>query len=205
MGAVPEFTLSPGDKLEIRFFFTSDLNQEVTVRPDGMINLDIIGEVEASGKTISELSSDLVKRYSTELLNPDISVRLESAAPVRVYIAGEVKSPGIYTIEGELTTLQAIFAAGGITENGKLSSVIVLRKDSASDTGGKIMKINLAKVIKGSNKYFDFPLQQYDVVYVPRTRIASVDLFVDKYIRKVIPVSMNAGFTYVKQWTPGVE
>lgn len=201
-GEEPPCLLAAGDRIEVRFLFTSDLNREVIVRPDGKITLDIVGEIDAAGLSFRELTDRLTESYAFELRDPSITVTLVSQAPKRVYVAGEVNFPGIYNIESDLTALQAIFSAGGVTEKGKLSSVIILRKDTSTPEGGEICRIDLEKVMKGRKNYYDYPLNSYDVVYVPRSRIASVDLFVDQYIRRVLPISLSAGFSYVTRWEP---
>jgi len=202
VGETPPYRLAIGDMIEVRFLFTSDLNREVMIRPDGKITLDIVGEIDAMNLSLQELTDRLSEMYSAELRDPSITVTLTQPAPKRVYVAGEVNSPGIYNIEAGLTALQAIFSAGGVTENGKLSSVIILRKDTSTAVGGKICRVDLVKVIKGRKNYFDYPLNAFDVIYVPRSCIASVDLFVDQYIRRVLPISLNAGFSYVTRWEP---
>jgi protein involved in polysaccharide export with SLBB domain len=100
---------------------------------------------------------------------------------------------------GNITALRAILAAGGFKNTGEVSSVVVLREQPGS--APLFMVVNLEASLGNDPDAADVALEPYDVVFVPKTRIAQVDQFIDQYIRQLIPISLNAGFSWVRQWT----
>ena len=90
----PEVRLSPGDVLEIRFFYTPELNVEQTIRPDGKIMLQLVGDVEAQGKTPNELKEHLNVLYQEHLGKLDITVIVLTFSNRRVFVGGQVETPG---------------------------------------------------------------------------------------------------------------
>ena len=186
---LPEYRIQSGDLLDIKFFYHAGLNESVTVRPDGRISLQIVKEVVAAGLTPAQLTDLLTKKYSTQLQNPDVTVIVRSFSSHRVYVDGEVTRAGEVNLVGPMTALQAISKAGGMKETARPSEVILIRR--AAD--GKILttQLNLEEAIYGKDRGQDILLMSYDIVFVPRSTIANVNVWVDQYIRKNIPVSLG--------------
>lgn len=184
-----EYKIRMGDELGIKFFFSPDLNEEVVVRPDGRISLQLIPETVAAGKTPAELSAELQELYSTALDRPAISVLVRSFSAQRIYVDGEVKKPGELALVESLTVLQAIAAAAGFDKGARLKRVFVIRR--GPDGQPLILPLNLARAREGTDPSQDILLQPYDVVYVPRSRIANVNKWVDQYVRQNIPFSFG--------------
>ncbi len=129
-------TLKSGDVVEIKFAYASQFNESQAVRPDGKIELQLIGEVVAQGKTPTELREELVKLYSTQLKHPELAVIVKSFFERRVYVGGEVNKPGPIDIPGEMTALEAIMHAGGFNlEKAEVRNVIVVRKQDGRLVG----------------------------------------------------------------------
>ena len=186
----PKFTLGAGDVIEFRFFYNPELNDTQTVRPDGKVMLQLAGEVSVQGKTPSELQQELVKLYTPELKKPEVAVIVRSLYDRRVYVGGEVKTPGLITIPGSLTAFEAIMQAGGFNAStAKLSSVIIIRHKDGKRYGGKL---DFSEILDGKEEPLFF-LEPRDIVYVPRTTIVKVNTWIDQYINKIIP---RTGITY---------
>ena len=179
------------DQLDIKFFFNPELNEEkIPVRPDGRISLPLVGEVMAAGRTPAELTGILRKVYEQELKKPEVAVIVRSFAQHRVYVDGEVEKPSEVELRGPLTALQAIASAGGLKESGQLEDILVLRRGPENKL--IVFHVNLQEVIdEESNGNQDVKLAPYDIVYVPRSRIADVNRFVHLYIRKNIPIGFG--------------
>jgi polysaccharide export outer membrane protein len=193
---VPLLNLGPGDVLDFKFFNTPELNDSQTVRPDGKIMLQLIGEVTAQGKTPEELRAELIKRYTPELRNPEVAVIVRSLSDRRVYVGGEVNKPGIIPMPGRLTALEAIIEAGDFKmETAKLKSVVVIRQREGKFRGSVI---DLSGTPNGEAGP-PFSLQPRDIIYVPEAAIVKVDRWVDQYIYKIFPVR-NIGFGIT--WIP---
>ncbi len=194
---VPEkkYILQVGDEIEIKFYYDSELNEFLEIRPDGNISMQLISEVAAAGLTPPELESVLKSKYAEILLQPELTVIVRGFSSQKIYVGGEVGTPGIVIIDGSLTALQAIIQAGGFADSSAIKSVIVMRDQG---TGKPIFKtINLKEDLAGHKQYNDIPLKPYDVVFVPKSTIAKLNQFVTQYIKELIPISYNLGFSWV--------
>ena len=181
------YVLQVGDELSIKFYTNPELNEEVKVRPDGMISLQLIDDVQAAGHSPGQLDAELTKRYTGELADPQVSVIVKKAAGNRIYVAGEVGKQGVLPLAGGLTLYQALQRAGGFTETAHRKQVVLIRKGPDGVPVGKI--VDVRPVEDGYNPALDLPLRPLDIVFVPRSKIASVDLFVKQYIRDALPIS----------------
>jgi len=189
-----EYVLQRGDDLEIRVYNIPELSAETKIRPDGKISLLLLNDVTAAGMTALQLGHVLSDAYSKDYRNPRVTVIVRNFISQNVYVGGEVAMPGIVPIPGKLTLASAVFRAGGFKETAQLSNVILLR-DSGENGRPLVNKFNIKNVIAGRAE--DVKLQPYDVVFVPRTKIARIDLFVKQYMRDVLPISTDVGFSYL--------
>jgi len=179
-----EYLIQHGDKLDIKFFYNPELNESVTVRPDGKISLQLVDEVQTAGLTPSRLDDFLTQKYANELKKPVLTVLVRSFTAQRVYVGGEINTPGLLTLAGNMTALQAVFIAGGFKETAKPEGAIIIRR--GPDNQPFPVRIDLAKVYDAKNPGNDLQLQPYDIVYVPKTWIAEANKFMDQYIRKLL-------------------
>ena len=191
----PEYKIGAGDLLSVKLFYTSELNDEVTVRPDGRISLQLVGDVPVAGRTPEEISQDLRDRYAGFLTRPDVVVIVRGFGSQKAFVGGEVKSPMMIAIDGHTTLADAVFQAGGTLDTAALSSVILIRH---REGGRDVYRVDLGGGLEGEDPV---PvLRPYDVVYVPKSFIAQVGMYVDLYINRIIP--KNAAFTAFYQVNP---
>ena len=197
----PQLTLTPvlasGDQIELKFFYDNELNVTQTIRPDGKITLELVGEVPAAGMTPTALATDLKDRYTQYLKHPDIAVFLRSSNQRKVYVDGAVLQPRILDMPDKMTVLEAIMAAGGfnlLTADTK--QIIVMRDDGHN--GRIAYQLSLADTMKGKASA-GFVLAPKDIVYVPRTFIVDLDQFVLQYIGGLVP----DGLIYTKTFSGG--
>ena len=189
-----EYKLQVGDQLDIKFFYNPELNEQVTIRPDGRISLQLAHEIMVAGLTPAELTNLLIKKYATEVKRPEITVIVRSFSSQRVYVDGEVAKPGMISLVGFMTVLPTISQAGGVKDSARTSEVIVIRR--GADNKPLVIPVNLDKAIDGTDMSQDIILRPFDIVYVPRSPIANVNVWVDLYIRKNIPISTGFGYTF---------
>ena len=192
--AEKEYRIQVGDQLDIKFFYNPDLNEQVTVRPDGRISLQLVREVMVAGLTPSELNQLLIQKYAPELKKPEITVIVRSFGAYNIYVDGEVKKPGMFPLIGFTTVLQAISRAGGMKDTARPSEVVIIRRGAYNKP--LAFQVNLRKVIDSTDMNQDIALQPSDIVYVPRSSIANVNIWVDQYIRKNIPIGVSSGLFY---------
>lgn len=184
--ALEPYVLQVGDELAIKFYTNPELNEDVKIRSDGMISLQLIDDVQASGLTPTQLDADLTRRYKGELADPQVSVIVKAAGGERIYVAGEVGKQGVLPLVGGMTLYQALQDAGGFTVTAHRKQVLLIRKGPDGTPVGKV--IDVRPVEDGGNPALDLPLRPLDIVFVPRSMIANVDLFVKQYIRDALPI-----------------
>ena len=189
-----EYRIQVGDQLDIKFFYNPELNELVMVRPDGRISLQLVHEVRVAGLTPSELTDSLTQKYAPQLKKPEITVIVRSFGAHKVYVDGEVNKSGMFPLMGLMTVTQAISQAGGVKDTARTKEVVVIRH--GENNKRLALQVNVEKVIDGTDMSQDIVLKPFDVVYVPRTSIANVDIWVDQYIRKILPVTISTGFGY---------
>jgi protein involved in polysaccharide export with SLBB domain len=187
------YTIAPGDQLDIKFFYNPELNETVTVRPDGMISLQLIDEIQAAGLKPAELDDRLTDLYSRELRKPVLTVIVRSFTRQRIYVGGEVNAPGLIVLPAGMTALQAVFQSGGFRETADPAEALVIRKGENEQPVP--LRIDLAAVMqaRGGN---DLQLQPDDIVYVPKSAIANANKFIDQYI---------GGLLMFRGWSFGVN
>lgn len=183
------YRIKVGDYLGVRFYKTPELNVEVPVRSDGKISLEVLGDVQAAGFEPTELSHMLSERYEAELTNPRVTV-IVLAFGGQVFVGGEVKSPSAVAFATGMTVLQAIDGAGGFLDTAKPERVVLIRH---TDGAYKAHELDLKKALTGKDLSVNVSLQPSDIVHVPRSRIANVNLLVDQYIRRNLPINPPIG------------
>jgi polysaccharide biosynthesis/export protein len=193
------YQLQPGDQFEVRFFFNPELNESVTIQPDGRYSVLLAQDAPGAGRNLSEIRSFLNNRYKRELKDPRITVTLKSTIPTRIYVGGEVTAPGEYASIGPpLTLVQAIARAGGMKNSANLDQIILLRR---GPNGTPLLyNISFNDATTGANPTADIPLQPYDSLFVPRTPIANTYLAFQQYFQQFVPDSFGyaVGTTFPK-------
>lgn len=190
---MPPYRLQIGDVIDIKLMMNPELNDEVTVQPDGMISTSLAQDVKAYGITPNELRHTLTKLYKSQLQKPHLTVMVKSFAPNRVYVLGEVNQPGEFiTIGPNLTMLQAIARAGGVKSSASPDKVVILRRGAGEDPQAFVGDYGVA--VSGSDPGSDVRLAPYDVVYVPRSGVADIYLNFQQYLQQFVPVMF--GFSY---------
>lgn len=188
------YMIEPGDELDVRFFYNPELNEQVTVRPDGAISLPLVGKVRAAGRSVDDLEAGLRSQYANELRQANITVIVRGFAGQRVYVDGEVGQPQMVNMVGNLTAMQAISSAGGLTADSKLEEVVVIRRGPGEVAQPIVIPLNLQRVLEGTDTQQDISLQPYDIVFVPKTPIARINQWVNQYIRQNIPIPFGIGY-----------
>ncbi len=184
--------LGPGDTIDVKFPYKTELNESVPVRPDGRISLQMIGDIDAAGLTPAQLSDSINQHYAEVIRDPGATVIVRKFAPQRVYVGGEVLMPGPIELHGPLTCTQALMMSGGSKPTANKKQVLLIRH--IGEDAGTVRTLNLDQVLKG--KETDVVLAANDVVYVPRTVIAEVGKFVNQYINKIVPRAIAFPLTY---------
>ena len=190
-GAPSEYVLQRGDEITIKVFGRAELDDTVVVRPDGRVSALLVDDVEAAGSTPAQLDAALTGRYAKYFRDPEVSVVVRRFAAEKVFVGGEVGTPGMQPLAGDMTVLTAIMQAGGFKRTARTDSVMLIRNTNGKAVAERLDMKELMKAVA------DRPIRPFDVIYVPMSRIAKVDAFVDQYMRQLIPITLTAGFTYL--------
>ncbi|HEY1797756.1 MAG TPA: polysaccharide biosynthesis/export family protein [Stellaceae bacterium] len=179
-GGVPltgEHTLSPNDVVEIRFPYSPDLNDKVTIGADGYASPKLLGPVLLGGLTVPEATGRLKMRYATKIRSPEVAVTVRNYAPEAVYVDGWVARPGLIRSEVPLTIARAVARAGGAKTGAETSEVLLIRRSAA----GKLSAYKVALGGYAGAEAQDPMLKSFDIVYVPKTALATVSDFLSQY------------------------
>jgi len=160
----PTYIIGPQDTLSVSVWKEPDLSGNVQVRPDGKVSIPLLNDVQAAGLTAMKLSSEITTGLKKYVADPHVTVVVTAINSRRVYVLGEVAHAGGFALLPDMTVLQAISDAGGLTQFAHGKKIYVLR-----DEGGKQVKypFNYNKVLKGENPEENFPLKSGDTVVVP--------------------------------------
>ena len=180
------YRIQPNDQLDVSFYLSPELHQNLTVRPDGDISIPIAGNVHAQGLTPGQLEKSLDQLYSLELRDPKSTVRIDKSPWQVVYVEGQVAKPGAVPLQPGMTAIQAIAASGGLTDAAGASKVVLIRRDACGNPHGE--KLQLDQVLNQKNNEEDVALLPADLLIVPRSGIAQFDLNIKQYVRDAMPL-----------------
>jgi protein involved in polysaccharide export with SLBB domain len=173
---LPEHTLTAGDTFEIRFPFSPEFNDRVTVGQDGTVAPKLIGSVVVGGLSVPEATARLTPLYAKQLRYPDLSLTVRSYAPEAFWVEGAVAKPGLIHSDLPLTLERAIAQAGGVKTGAQTGDILVIRRD---ESGAVHAYQAVLAPLAGSS---DPILKSFDVVYVPLSAIGSVNKFLAGYV-----------------------
>lgn len=154
------YKIGPEDVLDVSVFKVPELSRTAQVADGGTINLPLVGEIQAAGKTARDIEVDLTKKLGDKYLkSPQVTVFVKEYNSQRVTIEGAVKKPGVYPIRGKSSLLQMVANAGGLEELAEQGNVIVVRQVNGKRYAGRF---DIDAIRKGVTE--DPALQQGDVI-----------------------------------------
>jgi len=185
------YRLQIGDEITVKFFYNKDLNEELIVRPDGKISLQLINDIDAAGKLPEHLAWEIMARYKKVLNTPEVTVIVKRSAGLRAFIGGDVRQAGVITMDAPTTVLQAVFQVGGFLDTASTEDIILIRR--GEEGRPQVYRLNLSEPLN------DIFLSPFDIVFVPKSGIAAANLFIEQYIDRMLPFSRSVGFSYANQ------
>jgi polysaccharide biosynthesis/export protein len=180
----PRYQVMRDDVLIVSFPLSPELNQTVTVQPDGYINLLSAGSVYVQGMTVPEIVAAVKKAYSKTLHDPIIDVDLKDFQKPIFVALGQVGKPGQYDLRYDMTITEAIGVAGGFTPGAKTQVLLYHR---VSNDWTEVKLLNVKDILNGKNVNEDAHLMPGDMIFVP-------EKFITKF-RKYVPYSFDFGLT----------
>jgi polysaccharide export outer membrane protein len=182
----PRYVLQREDVILLTFPLSPELNQTVTIQPDGYINLQNAGSVYVQGLTAPELVTAVKKAYTGILHDPIINADIQDFQKPFFTVSGQVAKPGQYELRADITVAEALAVAGGMTMGTAKTQIFLFHR--TSQDWFEVKKVNLKDILRGKNVNEDAVLRSGDMIYVPEKFIAN--------FRKYVPYSLSAG-TYL--------
>jgi polysaccharide export outer membrane protein len=164
------FLLGPEDELEITVWGNKELTRVTAVRPDGLISMPLIGDVQAAGLTADALAQRIAERLKQYIATtPAVSVSVKELNSYSVYVLGEVAKPGKFQLKSYITVLQAISMAGGFTDYAKKNRLQVVRVTQNGDQKRQEVHIPIRydDLVLGRGEPGNIVLHPGDTVVVP--------------------------------------
>jgi protein involved in polysaccharide export with SLBB domain len=155
------YVVGPGDQLLIRVWGQMNFNAEVTVDREGMVYVPHVGAIHVGGLPYSDLEKQVRAGVGRIYKNFDVSVNLGQLHPIRIFVTGQARYPGSYTVSSLSTLVSAIFATGGPAPQGSLRHILLRRN------GATIADFDMYDLLVNGDKSHDVPLLPGDVVYFP--------------------------------------
>lgn len=180
------YRVAPPDQLEISIRPEPAITRVVTVRPDGRVSLDLVGDVEVASKTIEEIRELITTKIGQYIVHPDVTVILRRSSSRKYYVFGQVRRSGAYPLIGTVTAAGALAQAGGGTQYAALNSARLMRPTEA----GEVFKIRLKDITQSGIGDTNYELQPGDMIYVPPTRGARIGFAIQAYF---FPVKQALG------------
>jgi len=173
-----EFQLGAGDRISIQVWRHEDLNMEVTIAPDGSITYPLVGRIELSGQTYTEILATLTAAVSEFYENPQVTVNIVEIKNQKVLVVGEVSSPSVLQLSNQMSILEALTMTGGINPGAKTSNVLLIRGgvDVAS-----LYTVDVESIYTAGNMDQMIYLQKGDILVVPARTITNMG----RYFREV--------------------
>ena len=141
-----EYYIKPGDLLRINVWGEPKLSGEVVVRSDGKITVALADDIQAEGKTLIQLKDDVESKLNEFIPGVSVSPSMVQSAPIRYFLAGQFLKPGEFRSDQGITLLQAVAKAGGFAPFADESSIILIRKELATELR---YQLNYNKVVSG--------------------------------------------------------
>jgi polysaccharide export outer membrane protein len=157
-----QYVIGPEDTLYVHVWKEETLSRTVPVRIDGKISLPLIDEIQAAGLTPLQLKENLIKRFRDFVDIPNVSVIVMEANSFKVFVSGQVKTPGVVRLRTETSILQLVPMVGGFTDWANEKKVLVIRKEGGQE---KRITINYKRIVSGKDP--NFILKSGDTIIVP--------------------------------------
>ena len=180
----PEYVLYPGDEIEVATPTAPENTRTQRIGPDGRISLPLVGQIMAADRTIAEVERDASEAFASQLRRPVVEITLKTAGPLKVWVDGEVRTPGVLDMAGDIDAYQAVIQAGGFLPTAKQGEVALIRRGPG---GRRMMRAIDLRPRRGEV----IALRRGDIIYVPRSTLGEVANFIALF-RNALPV----GFSY---------
>jgi len=182
---ISEFILGPGDTVEITIYRHDELNRKTQIQPDHTFFFPLVGNIDTRGMGLRQLRTELTERLSKFFIDPQVSVEITASPNRKIFVLGEVNTPGVYQFDTPTSAVEAISRAGGFTRDAKQRSVLLVRGDLSNP---ELRKLDFKLLFRGGAWEQNAQLMSGDLMYVPATSFANVERFFVRIERIIRPI-----------------
>jgi polysaccharide export outer membrane protein len=159
-----EYILGAGDVLEITTWKDESLSKVIPILPDGKIHFPLIGQVDAGGRTVSELRQEIEQRISVYVPDPYVGVSVQQINSMLIYVIGKVNHPGRFVLNSKINVLQVLSMAGGLNSFADGKKIRIIREVNGDQL---ILNFNYEDTAKGKDLSSNISLKRGDIIVVP--------------------------------------
>ena len=189
----PAYRFYPGDSFEVSVHSAPELSRTVEIGPDGRVALPLISDLMVAGRTDREIGDTIARAYAQNVLvNPMVEVRRAGLGPQNIIVGGEVNAPGLVEMTGPIGALEAVMLAGGFQNTAARGDVVVLRRAPGGDM--MMRTVNLHDALRARQGADNIQIRRHDIIFVPRSTVAEVNLFVEQYVMGIVPLDQAMSF-----------
>ncbi|MED5549510.1 MAG: polysaccharide biosynthesis/export family protein [Pseudomonadota bacterium] len=189
----PAYRFYPGDSFEVIVHSAPELSRTVEIGPDGRVALPLISDLMVAGRTDREIGDTIARAYAQNVLvNPMVEVRRAGLGPQNIIVGGEVNAPGLVEMTGPIGALEAVMLAGGFQNTAARGDVVVLRRAPGGDM--MMRTVNLHDALRARQGADNIQIRRHDIIFVPRSTVAEVNLFVEQYVMGIVPLDQAMSF-----------
>ncbi|EFH11145.1 polysaccharide biosynthesis/export family protein [Pseudoroseomonas cervicalis] len=196
----PDYRIGAGDRLRVQFLMTPEMNETVLVAPDGQVALRAAGRLGVAGMSVGQAEAAVEQASRRILIQPVVTVGLEEAGASTVLVGGAVRNAGAYPLPGRRGVLEAVLQAGGFDPEARMGQVVLIRRGPGDRP--MLRTVDVRGFIEGSAAA-DVPLFPGDIVYVPRSRIGEVNLWIEQFVNRLVPFNRSFSYT-INRGTTGL-
>jgi len=156
-----DYTIGPGDVVQIVVWKNEHLSKTIPVRPDGKISLPLLDDIQAAGLTPVQLKDTVANGLRHYIDSPVVTVIISEINNYKVAVLGEVKKPGVYSLKGKTTIVEAISLAEGFTEFASTNNILLVRRSK-----GQRYRFDYRAYVAGENMEQNVYLDPGDTIIV---------------------------------------
>ncbi len=168
------YRIQPSDQVQISYRYTPEYDETLTVQPDGVVSLKLVGPVKIEGLSVEEARARIQDALKQRLNDPEITLTLTDFVRPSFVIVGQVTAPGKYELRGNVTAIRAVALAGGFKDNARHSQIILFRSVNKDIAKTQILDLKKLMDPKHPKLEEDVSLEPGDLLIVPKNRISKI-------------------------------
>ncbi|AJE97927.1 polysaccharide biosynthesis/export family protein [Pandoraea apista] len=187
------YRLLPGDDISVVLPFNIELNYKGRVAPDGTIAMPFAGNLPAAGQTLAQFGETVNRALAANGMTANAhAIVAVTQTAAHIFVGGEVGKPGELALTPGMSVMQAVITAQGLLDTARTGEIVLIRR--SPDGRPMLRTVDVKALTQQGDPAQDIVLQSNDTIFVPKSSIAEVDMWVDQYINKGLPFQKNLNY-----------